>query len=116
MGRVAVSVSALPAIFPVNYAMLGDDVVFRTTPGTKLDAAVRNAVVAFEVDHFDRFSHSGWSVMIVGPCRAVTEAQELAATERLPLTRWARDGGPESTVCIRSDRVSGRDLLIPVLA
>jgi nitroimidazol reductase NimA-like FMN-containing flavoprotein (pyridoxamine 5'-phosphate oxidase superfamily) len=111
VGRVAVTVGALPAIFPVNYAMKGDDVVFRTAQGTKLDAAVRNAVVAFEVDHSDRMSHTGWSVMILGPARAITDPGELADTDLLPLTRWARAGGAESTVCISTDLVSGRELV-----
>ena len=40
VGRMAVSVDALPVILPVNYAVDGDDIVFRTTPGTKLSAAL----------------------------------------------------------------------------
>lgn len=113
VGRVAVSVGALPAIFPVNYAMRGEDVVFRTTPGTKLAAAVRNTVIAFEVDDADRMSHTGWSVLVVGPSREITDPNELAETNRLPLRRWARTGGPESTVCIRADVVTGRELVNP---
>ena len=116
VGRVAVTVGALPAIFPVNYALWGDQIVFRTTPGTKLDAAVRNTVVAFEVDHAELMSHTGWSVMVVGRSRIVTDSTELAETDRLPLTRWAREGGAESTVCIDPEVVSGRALRPPVLA
>jgi uncharacterized protein len=114
-GRVAVSVGALPAIFPINYAMWGDDVVFRTTPGTKLAAAVRNAVVAFEVDASNAMSHTGWSVLVVGACREITDPAELAVTDRLPLTRWTRGGGPESTVCIRPELVSGREIAQPTV-
>jgi hypothetical protein len=111
LGRIAVTVGALPAIFPVNYALWGYDIVFRTTPGTKLDAAVSKAVVAFEVDGHDAVTHTGWSVLVVGPCRPVTDPVELRDTSRLPLTRWARAGGPESTVCIRAELVSGRVLV-----
>ena len=53
VGRVGVTVAALPAIFPVNYALLGDDIVFLTGEGTKLRAAADRAVVAFQVDGFD---------------------------------------------------------------
>lgn len=113
VGRVAVSVGALPAIFPINYAMHGDDVVFRTTPGTKLAAAVDGSIVAFEVDDSDRMSHTGWSVLIVGPCHEVTEPAELHEIDHLPLARWARGGGPESIVRIRSELVSGRLLSYP---
>ena len=51
VGRVGVSVRALPAILPVAYAVAGDRVVFRSAPGAKLDAAVHRSVVAFETDN-----------------------------------------------------------------
>ena len=110
VGRVAVTVGALPAIFPVNYVVADGDIVFRTTAGTKLAAATRNSVVAFEVDGFDGFSHTGWSVMIVGPSREVTDPDELARAEHLPLKRWARGGGPESMVRLQGRLISGREL------
>src|SRR6187200_2130512 len=48
IGRVGISVRALPEVLPVNYAVLDGDVIIRTGAGTKLDAALTNAVVAFE--------------------------------------------------------------------
>lgn len=39
VGRVAVTVGALPAVFPVNYCLVDSRVYFRTGAGTKLDAA-----------------------------------------------------------------------------
>src|SRR6478609_6331026 len=77
VGRVAVCMGALPAVFPVNHCMVGRDVIFRTAIGTKLDAALREAVVAFEVDDFDTQGHLGWSVMIVGVASEL-EPDELA--------------------------------------
>ena len=115
VGRVAVTIGALPAIFPINYALLDDDVVFRTTPGTKLSSASRHAVVAFEVDEVDQLYHEGWSVMVVGRSEEITDPEDLARAGRLPLARWARTGGPESFVRIRSELISGRQLIqIPV--
>jgi hypothetical protein len=111
IGRVALSVAARPEIFPVNYAMWGDDIVFRTTAGTKLAAGVSHAVVAFEIDQLDRMAHAGWSVLVTGPCREITDPAELAVTDRLPLARWARGGGSEFTMCIRSEMVTGRSLV-----
>jgi len=49
IGRVAVTIGAVPAVFPVNFRLVDRSIVFRTGTGTKLDAAVRHAVVAFEV-------------------------------------------------------------------
>ncbi len=43
IGRVVLTVDCLPAAFPVNYALLGEDVVFRSVAGTKLGAAWRRS-------------------------------------------------------------------------
>jgi len=103
VGRVGVSVGALPAIFPVNYAVRDHTIVFRTAPGTKLRAAVDHAVVAFEVDHADPLYHDGWSVQVVGVAEPVDDADDLAA----PVAPWA-PGDRSNYVCIRPQMVSGR--------
>ena len=77
VGRVAVTVGALPAIFPVNYALLGNSIIFLTGEGTKLRAALKRAVVAFQVDHIDEVTGTGWSVMAVGLVEEITDPAEL---------------------------------------
>lgn len=74
VGRVAVSISALPAVLPVTFALDGRDVLFRSAAGTKLSAALRGAVVAFEVDDFDESGAAGWSVLFIG--RATVQLEE----------------------------------------
>jgi len=107
LGRVGVTMGALPAIFPVNYGMMDGAVVFYTGEGVKLRAALDGAVVAFEVDAVDTTTHSGWSVMIVGLAEDVTDPDELAAVGRLGLEPWA--GGERShAVRIRPQFISGR--------
>ena len=66
IGRVGVSVRALPAIFPVRYRMLDDHVVFRTSGDTLLAKVVADAIVAFEADAVDHDDGHGWSVLVVG--------------------------------------------------
>lgn len=110
IGRVALSVRALPAIFPVNYTMLDGDIVFRTGPGTKLDAALRGTVVAFEVDDADPLSHTGWSVMVVGVARPISDPGELRRAQALPLRPWA-DHGRDTFVRLQTGCVSGRQLV-----
>jgi len=110
VGRVAVSVAALPAIFPVNYSVVDDTIMFCTSPGTKLGAAVRGAVVAFEVDDYDRAARSGWSVQLVG------EAHEIVAPSlraRLAVEAhgpWAR-GDRTHLVQITPAFLTGRRIL-----
>jgi uncharacterized protein len=108
VGRVGVSLGALPAIFPVNYATEGDAVVFRTGPGIKLRAAVANAVVAFEVDGFDEDAGTGWSVLVVGKCCEIHDDAEFSSDE-VParLRPWAGKGR-DHVVRLSSEFVSGR--------
>lgn len=109
IGRVAVTADALPAVFPINFAFLDDDVIFRTATGTKLATALRNNVVAFEVDEVDPISHTGWSVLIVGRAEVLTRPDDLARARAVPLVPWA-PGNRGHFVRIRSELVSGRRL------
>jgi hypothetical protein len=108
VGRIALVVDGEPTIFPVNYAVKGDDIYFLTAPGSKLAAAAEGAVLAFEVDHEDTMEHAGWSVLVIGPSSVVPSAEVVPLWE-LKLSRWV-GGGPEIQVRIRSERVSGREI------
>jgi uncharacterized protein len=68
VGRLALSVRALPTIVPVRYAVEGGSVaisVGRLGP----PAAVHDAVVAFAADRIDEESASGWMVQMQGRAR-----------------------------------------------
>jgi len=71
VGRIAWDLEGKVEIFPVNYGMEGTTIVFRTGPGTKLDA-VPTTAVAFEVDSWDAASGIGWSVVAKGHAEEVT--------------------------------------------
>ena len=110
VGRVAVTIGAVPAVFPVNFALLDGDIVFRTGTGTKLDAATRNAVVAFEVDNLDPLYHEGWSVLVVGIADELTDPVLLGRAEALPLAPWA-PGARDHVVRLQPEFVSGRRIV-----
>lgn len=61
-----------PLIFPVNYFFDEGIVAFRTAPGTKLDIAP-GSYVSFEIDGWDPDEGVGWSVLVRGLARDVTE-------------------------------------------
>ncbi|MCU1449692.1 MAG: pyridoxamine 5-phosphate oxidase-related FMN-binding protein [Acidimicrobiales bacterium] len=111
IGRVGISVGALPVVLPVNYALLDGDVVIRTGAGTKLDAALNHAVVAFEIDQVDPMYHQGWSVMVQGRAREMAEPHELERARALPLRPWA-PGSRDRFVRISAERVTGRRLVV----
>jgi nitroimidazol reductase NimA-like FMN-containing flavoprotein (pyridoxamine 5'-phosphate oxidase superfamily) len=107
IGRVAVSVGAIPEIFPVNFCLIDDAIVFRAARGTKLLTASRETVVAFEVDDFDVDNRQGWSVLVVGPSDEVTEPEEIATARERLADGWV-PGDPDHVLRITPHRVSGR--------
>lgn len=107
LGRVGVSVDALPAIFPVFVALVDDVVVFRTVPGTKLISASGGAVVALEVDAFDPETGEGWSVLIRGRARAVIEEGRAERARARLGSRW-HYGAAEHLVEVHTDMLTGR--------
>jgi len=106
LGRIGITVGALPTILPINFRVDGGRILFRTGVGTKLEAATHGAVVAFEVDAFDPMYHSGWSVVVTGVARPVDDPddQVVHATPR-----WA-PGHDERLVEVSIDEISGRRL------
>jgi nitroimidazol reductase NimA-like FMN-containing flavoprotein (pyridoxamine 5'-phosphate oxidase superfamily) len=110
VGRVGVTIGALPAIFPVNFAVIDGAIVFRTAPGTKLSAAATDTVVAFEVDDYERSDRSGWSVLVVGRAHVV---HDLDVTFKVLAARLEPYVGGVRTniVCIRPEFISGRRIV-----
>lgn len=107
LGRIAFTRQALPAIQPVNFAMDGEDVIICTVSGSKLSAATANTVVAFESDEFDPVGRCGWSVMIIGLARRVTNPEEIAALKSLVPYPWV-PGHRDQSIRIRPEIVTGR--------
>ncbi len=111
IGRVAVSIGAVPAVFPVNYAMLDGHVVFRTAGATSLHAAASNAVVAFEVDDLDPLGHEAWSVLVVGTADEITDDARRARADEL-LVRPHSPTSAEHVMEICPELVSGRRVVL----
>lgn len=76
-GRVALSAPDGPHIVPVNYSVVGEAVIIRTTPYSVLGTYGRGSVLAFEVDQFDHDRWRGWSVVARGRADVVTDLLEL---------------------------------------
>ena len=74
-------------IFPINYVVDGQSLVFRTAPGTKLVEAVISSEVALEIDGFT--DDDAWSVVAKGPAQRIELQAEIAAADALPLRPWA---------------------------
>ena len=110
VGRVGVTIGALPAIFPVNYRLIDGCVVFRSAPGSKLSAAASRTVVAFEVDDYNAADRSGWSVLLVGLSEVVDDLDVTFKTFESGLETYV-DGPRGAIVRITPTFVSGRRIV-----
>ncbi|WP_051499952.1 pyridoxamine 5'-phosphate oxidase family protein [Nocardia sp. BMG51109] len=89
-GRVVYTQDALPAIRAVNHLVDDGTVVVRTRLSSRLTSVVRedpDVVVAYEVDEIDPALHVGWSVVVTGLARTVTDPGRVAHYEQL-LPPW----------------------------
>lgn len=110
LGRVALSMGALPTILPVNYRLVDEQVVFRTGVGSKLDAATRGAVIAFEVDAFDPMEHTGWSVVVTGIAHEASANDWADPILASAIPRWA-PAGASRVLVLPTDLISGRRIV-----
>lgn len=108
VGRLAIVDGRTPVILPVNYAMDGEVVVFRTAPGTKLEVGPRSPA-AFEIDAFDREHHTGWSVLVTGRLEEIDEhdTRTLERVEHLGVSPWAAGPKPHWMRLVPT-RITGR--------
>jgi uncharacterized protein len=109
-GRIALSTPTGPHIVPVNYSVVDDAIVVRTSPYSLLGTHGRETTLAFEIDGFDVERERGWSVQARGRAEVVTDRAEL---ERLrlaaPRQPWA--GGARVLVLrLRWTELTGRRL------
>lgn len=107
VGRVGIELDDRPAILPVVFGMLDDDVVFRTDPGSKLVAAVLERRVVFEADATDAEGHVGWDVNVVGHATEIVEPETIERADALGIRPWA-GGVRDRWVRIAAEEVTGR--------
>ena len=112
LGRLAIPDFGGPVIFPVNYILDQGLVVFRTDPGSKLEAAMERESVCFEVDAVEEATRTAWSVLVRGTLADVTNPAHLARLRTLPLYPWA-PGDKARYVRVRPRSITGRRIRIP---
>ncbi|HSK57898.1 MAG TPA: pyridoxamine 5'-phosphate oxidase family protein [Actinomycetospora sp.] len=111
VGRVVFTERALPAVHPVNFLVHGRAVIIRTGPGPTLDAARRGDVLAFEADHIDPETRTGWSVLVVGHAAVVGDVDRLVAVLDPQHRPWVHGRGLH-VMEVAGQRVTGRRLVL----
>lgn len=112
VGRLAFPLDGEIAVLPVNHVLDGIDICFRTSGGSKIQAAVDGDAVSFEVDDWDVATRTGWSVLVHGTAAVVTEDEvvaRLVASARRP---WVPVGTDDARwVRVSTRQVTGRVIL-----
>ncbi|MFJ6391089.1 pyridoxamine 5'-phosphate oxidase family protein [Streptomyces sp. NPDC091972] len=98
----------------IAHVLIDGEIVIRTHAGAALTSRTRQAteagvVVADEADLIDPDTHLGWSVVVTGFARLVTEPTELARYRAL-LRPWL-DRTMDYAVRIHPDLVTGMRLV-----
>jgi nitroimidazol reductase NimA-like FMN-containing flavoprotein (pyridoxamine 5'-phosphate oxidase superfamily) len=107
IGRVAFSSAGEIMILPVNFAVAGKTIIFRTAPDTLL-ALHADTKVSFEADRVDDTRREGWSVLVRGRAHTVSKEHDVRHIEdRTHLQPWA-SGARDIYVRIAPTEISGR--------
>jgi uncharacterized protein len=110
IGRLAYVDGGQPTVVPVNHIVDGNSVILRSLSGAKLDAAIVDKAVAFQLDDHDAARGTGWSVLVRGRAELLDDHDKIThfATE---LDSWAIDDPATATwIRIVADDISGRRL------
>ena len=110
IGRIGFSTEDELLVLPVNFKWYENSIVFRTLEGQKLAAAAEHQHVCFEVDRWDPDRRTGWSVVVQGVAREVTNWAEDVRLDQIGLFPWAKAEWRPIWVRIDPTMISGRVL------
>jgi nitroimidazol reductase NimA-like FMN-containing flavoprotein (pyridoxamine 5'-phosphate oxidase superfamily) len=107
VGRVGFMSADGIIMLPVNFAVTGKTIVFRTAPDTLL-ALYADGQVSFQADRVDEALRAGWSVLVHGRAHKIADEHEVQRLEgETRLEPWA-SGARDVYVRITPTRISGR--------
>lgn len=109
--RIAFTTDSGPRILPINHLVMDDAVYFRTSPGSKLGSAVREATVALEVDGGDEASQLGWSVVARGRSSIVHDEALIERLMLQPFEPWTLPENKAFWVQVEIEEISGRTIV-----
>jgi len=75
-GRIALTVRAIPVVFPVRYALNDGELRFVVQPD-QIAQALDRAVAALQADGFEEDSGRRWTVFAAGPTRRSDSFENL---------------------------------------
>lgn len=104
VGRVALTVDALPAVAPVKYTVSGDSVLFYAP--THLWTGLVRTVVGLQVDDLDESPTGVRTVTALGVAVQATGPAQFGAARRAGIRPW-RDGDRSPLIDLRVEILKG---------
>jgi len=109
VGRISYCTTSGPVTVPVNHVLLERDILLRTSPHSDLGQhLIGEPRVCYQVDDYDDFNQSGWSVLVQGPARLV-EPEDLPEHAERPAP-WV-EGVRALHVRVVGETVTGRRVI-----
>ncbi len=115
VGRLIFTVNALPAVRPMNFALVDELILVRTAADSTVARKVDDMIVAFEADELDAAACAGWSVTVTGRAALVRDPDAAARYRHVPLVPWA-PGIRDQFVTITTELAEGRRVRRPAVA
>ena len=106
VGLLALIGAEAPDLRPVNFSLHRQQIVMRTGRGRIFESARIGAAASFVISEFDRFEHSGWSVVIKGRLSVGDPSDSAIRTRVRP---WSMSE-KEEWVLLSIDEISGREI------
>ncbi len=107
VGRLAWAEGERVLVFPLNFVLAGDNLVFRTS-SAEICRAAQADHPTFQADDVEPAVHVGWTVMVRGPLTEVTDPTELERLRHL-VVPWRPDRGLRA-LRLQAGEVTGRRL------
>lgn len=111
VGRLIFTVGALPAVRPMNFALVGGLIVLRTAAGSTAARKIDGDIVVFQADELDAATSSGWSVTVTGRA-ALVDPEAVSRYQDAPLVPWA-PGTRDQFITITTELAEGRRVRRP---
>ena len=104
IGRIALTVGALPVVLPVQYALDADHLLVRTPGHHDVGRGVDGQVVGFEADQLDLDHGAGWCVSVTGTVHVVDRHGDVGTVHP-----WFSDG---MLLSLDTDVIAGHRIVV----
>lgn len=108
VARVGLQVGGRIDVLPVNHTVVDRQVAWLSAAGTKLGAAAAEQPVALEADAIDETGRRGWSVLVHGTARIVTDEVRQQQLFDAEVTPWVAPDQRTMWVEVAGPTISGR--------